>query len=174
MGNATAAEDVRSDYLCGFFLTQFFLFMSLRLLSVLLLGASLLFTACKSQEEEDDVLIQEYLTEKGLTAQKTPEGLYYIIEEEGNGEFPVLSDDVTVDYTGYLLDGSIFDSTNGSAATFPLSGVILGWQIGIPKFSKGGKGKLLIPSNLAYGDSSPGAGIPANSVLIFDVHLIDF
>lgn len=119
--------------------------------------------------------IETFLADNNLTAQRTADDLFYIIEEEGNGVFPALSDDVTVDYHGYFTNNSVFDSSvnRGTPATFPLSGVIEGWQKGIPLFSKGGKGKLILPSRLAYGVRGTN-GIPGNSVLVFDVHLIRF
>ncbi len=119
--------------------------------------------------------IEQYLEDNNLSAQRTADDLFYIIEEEGNGEFPDINNEVTVDYHGYFTDGRVFDSSvdRGTPATFPLSRVIRGWQEGIPLFSKGGKGVLLIPSHLAYGEQGTN-GIPGNSVLIFDVDLIDF
>ncbi len=119
--------------------------------------------------------IEEYLADNNLTAQRTDNDLFYIIEEEGNGEFPNITDDVTVDYHGYFPNGQVFDSSidRGSPLTFPLTGVIRGWQEGIPLFSKGGKGILLIPSHLAYGEQGTN-GIPGNQVIIFDVNLLDF
>lgn len=119
--------------------------------------------------------IEQYLEDNNLSAQRTDSDLFYIIEEEGNGEFPNINDEVTVDYHGYFPNGEVFDSSvdRGTPATFPLSRVISGWQEGIPLFSKGGKGVLLIPSHLAYGEDGP-PGIPDNAVLIFDVDLIDF
>ena len=80
----------------------------------------------------------------------SPDGLYYIIDSTGTGTNPTVSSTVTVKYKGYLLDETVFDqSTTGY--TIALSNVIAGWQIGIPKFKKGGKGKLLIPRNLFLG-----------------------
>lgn len=118
----------------------------------------------------DTGLINSYLTDNDLTAKQHSSGLQYIISKEGNGIYPSISSTVTVQYSGYLLDGTKFDS---GTATFPLSNVIQGWQIGIPLFKKGGRGKLLIPSYLAYGSSGT-TNIPANSPLIFDVYLISF
>lgn len=126
--------------------------------------------------EDNFTEIEEYLADNGLTAEKTESGLYYIIEEEGDGVHPIPSSTVTVHYHGYLTDGTVFDSSidRGTPAQFPLSGVIPGWQEGIPLFSKGGKGKLLIPHTLAYGCNPPTDEIPSLGVLIFDVELIDF
>ena len=120
-------------------------------------------------------LIENYLAKNDLEALSTPDGLYYIVETEGGGINPSGKDNVKVHYKGYLLDGSVFDSTydRGETAEFPLNKVIAGWQKGIPMFKKGGKGKLLIPSALAYGERGAGDKIPPNSVLIFDIELLD-
>ncbi len=135
------------------------------------------------QKMIDDKLIQDYLSANGIEAKKTESGIYYTIKNKGNGQNPTIQNQVTVHYTGRLLDGTIFDSSipenmpnralSGEPVTFPLSGVVQGWQEGIPLFEKGGSGVLYLPSHLAYGEQSPGAGIPANAVLIFDVDLID-
>ena len=140
----------------------------------LFLPVVFLFSACGDQSEKDQEIILNYLEENNLTAERTEEGVYYIIDNPGTGENPTVNDDVKVHYEGYFLDGTVFDSSiaRGTPAEFPLRGVIQGWQIGIPLFKEGGKGTLLIPSWLAYG-SSARSGIPANSVLIFDVELIE-
>ncbi len=117
--------------------------------------------------------IETYLADNSLDADTTSSGLRYIIEEEGTGNFPDLNDMVEVHYKGYFLNGDVFDQTTGTAATFPLNGVIPGWQEGMQLFKKGGNGILFLPSKLGYGITPP-AGIPTNSVLIFDVELVDF
>lgn len=131
--------------------------------------------AASAQNTIDEDLIKKYIKEKGLTAKKTPDGIYYVIEKEGEGSNPTVQSTVEVHYKGTLLDGSTFDSSydRGEAATFLLARVVPGWQKGIPLFKKGGKGTLLIPSSLAYGKRGAGAKIPANSVLRFDIELID-
>lgn len=93
----------------------------------------------------------------------------------GNGKAVVVTDNVTVHYTGWLAtDGTVFDSSvqRGQPATFPLSGVIQGWQEGIPGMKVGGKRRLVIPAELAYGSQGTG-GIPPNSALVFEVELIN-
>ena len=138
-----------------------------------------LMVACGSDGNElvdNATQIQEYIASNNLDAQEVGDtGLFYVVSNEGDGEFPNIDNDVTVHYHGTFLDGSVFDSSvaRGEPANFPLSGVIVGWQLGIPKFSRGGSGKLIIPSDLAYGPRGTN-GIPGNSVLIFDVELIDF
>jgi len=134
------------------------------------------FTACGKEEDylaRDKQIIEDYLKEKGLTASSTSEGIYYVIDNPGGSDHPNVYSTVKVHYKGYLTDGTVFDQTSGSAATFNLSSTIAGWQIGIPKFGKGGKGKLLIPSDYAYGSQAT-TDIPAHSVLIFDIVLSDF
>ena len=123
--------------------------------------------------ENNIIEIESYLAENNIKAEKTDSNLFYVVEQEGDGTHPALTDDVTVHYKGYFLNGQVFDSSfdRGVPATFPLNRVVEGWQEGIPKFSRGGRGKLFIPSNLGYG-SMPPPGIPANAVLVFDVELL--
>ena len=100
--------------------------------------------------------------------------MYYVIEEEGIGEHPNIYSLVTVNYKGYLLDGTVFDETlPDEPIQFQLFQVIPGWQEGIQKFRTEGSGKLLIPSELGYGSDAQ-SDIPANSVLIFDIELLSF
>lgn len=136
----------------------------------------MLIAGCKKDDdlrEKDDRIINEYLTQQGLTAQKTESGLYYIVEVPGVFPRPTINSNVTVHYKGYLTNKKVFDTTEGGEpATFALSEVIEGWQEGMQLFGEGGKGTLLIPSYLGYG-SAIMPGIPANSVLIFDFHLIN-
>ncbi len=133
--------------------------------------------ACQTQQAKlDEDIILEYIANNSLAAQATPEGVYYVIDLEGSGVYPSLSSAVTVQYEGSLTDGTIFDSTfdTGTPVTFPLSGVISGWQIGIPKFREGSSGILIIPSELAYGSNPPaGSGIPPDAVLVFRVEVLE-
>jgi len=142
-----------------------------------LIVAIVLFSACKkedSQAEKDDKIIQQYLSDNNIQATKDDSGIYYLITVEGTGDHPDINSEVTVKYKGYLTNGAVFDQTTGnSSATFPLNGLIRGWQIGIPKLKQGGKGTFLIPSALGYGSSAV-ENIPANSVLIFDIELVSF
>ncbi|MEM7163597.1 MAG: FKBP-type peptidyl-prolyl cis-trans isomerase [Bacteroidota bacterium] len=131
--------------------------------------------ACNKEEkqaEEDRQIILDYIANNNLNAVEGNEGLFYVIENPGSGDQPGINSTVTVDYRGYFTDGSTFDQSGAGGATFPLTGVIRGWQIGIPLFKEGGTGKLLIPSALGYGENGTG-GIPGNTVILFDIDLID-
>ena len=125
-----------------------------------------------SQATADDNAIKKYLSENNLNATATGSGLYYLISTQGSGVNPTANSNVTVVYKGFLLDGTVFDQSKSTGFNTDLKNVIAGWQEGMPYFKKGGKGKLLIPSALGYGTQATG-GIPANSVLIFDVELLD-
>jgi FKBP-type peptidyl-prolyl cis-trans isomerase len=103
-----------------------------------------------------------------------PDGLCYEILEPGKGPAPKPSDTVTAHYTGVLIDGTIFDSSiqRGAPAEFPLDQVIPGWTEGLQKIAKGGKIRLYIPPDLAYGDDLR-PGIPPASTLVFEIEIID-
>lgn len=125
---------------------------------------------------EGEVVIQAYLKDKGLQAQQTESGLYYVINEPGTGEKAAAGKTVSVHYTGKFLDGSEFDSSvkRGEPISFPLGRgqVIKGWDEGLTYFATGGKGMLIIPPHLGYGSQARGP-IPANSVLVFDVEMVE-
>ena len=101
-------------------------------------------------------------------------GLQYEILQEGAGVRPSINSKVTTHYHGTLIDGTVFDSSvkRGQPATFPLRGVIRGWQEGIPLMMVGAKYRFYIPQELAYGMRSPSPAIPPGSALIFDVELL--
>ncbi|MCH5237478.1 MAG: FKBP-type peptidyl-prolyl cis-trans isomerase [Muribaculaceae bacterium] len=104
----------------------------------------------------------------------TESGLQYVIDKEGTGAQPSATDEVTVHYTGRLLDGTVFDSSvnRGEPATFPLNRVIPGWTEGVQLMKEGAKYTFFIPSDLAYGPQGIPNAIPPHSTLIFDVELI--
>ena len=113
---------------------------------------------------------------EGLETKKTESGLEYIIVKEGTGDFPKAGDQVFVHYTGYLIEGKIFDSSveRGQPLPFPLGTgrVIKGWDEGVALLQTGGKARLIIPPDLAYGEKGYPGLIPANATLTFDVELI--
>lgn len=118
----------------------------------------------------------EYL-EKNKTqpgVKTTASGLQYIVEKEGTGKTPTAKDTVKCHYKGTLTNGEQFDSSydRGQPAEFPVSGVIPGWTEALQLMKVGGKMKLFIPPELAYGAAGR-PGIPPNSVLVFEVELVD-
>ncbi|MGH7994534.1 MAG: FKBP-type peptidyl-prolyl cis-trans isomerase, partial [Limisphaerales bacterium] len=100
--------------------------------------------------------------------------LQYKVIKSGTGESPKLTDTVKVHYQGTLTDGTIFDSSiqRGQPVSFPVNRVIPGWTEALQLMKVGDKWQLFIPAKLAYGDQSPTAAIPPNSVLIFEVELL--
>ncbi|WP_345742924.1 FKBP-type peptidyl-prolyl cis-trans isomerase [Algibacter mikhailovii] len=119
---------------------------------------------------ENDQQINSYLSANNLEAQKTDSGLYYIIDEPGDGAQVTLQDEVSLTYKGYFTNEQVFDES-ASSVNFNLANLIPGFAEGLTKFKEGGSGTLFIPSHLAYGNSAIG-GLPAGSVLIFDVEVI--
>lgn len=140
--------------------------------------------ASAAQQGVSDVAtIEEFLKSKNITNyKKTASGLIYVVHKEGTGDKPKEGQQVTVNYTGALLNGTKFDSNiekefgHVEPFTFPLGkkAVIQGWDEGFALLNKGTKATLYLPSNLGYGPTGAGDKIPANSILVFDVELIDF
>lgn len=146
---------------------------------ILLFVAALTFASCVNNDDEPivaaSVQIEQYLMDNNITGETTTStGLIYLIDEPGGAEKPALADTITINYSGYITDGTVFDETTGDPRTFPLRNLIAGWQEGIPLIGRGGKIKLICPPNLAYGNSPRGDVIKAGSVLVFDIELVDF
>ncbi len=127
--------------------------------------------ATKNKKAGEDFL-KANKSKKGVKTTKS--GLQYTITKEGSGKSPKPTDTVKVHYKGSLIDGTEFDSSykRNAPAEFPLNGVIPGWTEGIPLMKTGGKATLFVPSALAYGEAGR-PGIPPNSVLVFDVELLE-
>lgn len=104
-----------------------------------------------------------------------PSGLQYEILVEGDGPIPEAKNKVTTHYTGMLIDGTVFDSSvqRGEPISFPVGGVIQGWQEALQLMPQGSKWKLYIPENLAYGARGAGGVIPPFATLIFEIELLD-
>jgi FKBP-type peptidyl-prolyl cis-trans isomerase FkpA len=147
--------------------------------------AAILFMSCNDKKKEETITpapittnavsnneaeIVKYIADNHLKATRTASGLYYVIEEEGKGKQPTADSEVTVAYKGYFTNKTVFDQSDEKGISFPLSGVIAGWTEGIQYFKEGGKGILLIPSDLGYGPQGQGP-IPGGSVLVFDIKL---
>lgn len=126
----------------------------------------------EENQKQADAFFAENKDKEGVMT--TDSGLQYMVLEEGDGPKPSVDDRVTVHYTGTLLDGTKFDSSvdRGQPATFPVKGVIQGWQEAIPLMSVGSKYKLWIPPNLAYGANGQGPVIGPNAALVFEVELL--
>jgi FKBP-type peptidyl-prolyl cis-trans isomerase FkpA len=131
----------------------------------------------KKQLIEDTGIIDSYLDEKKIISLESESGLRYIIQEEGTGPNPRPGDSVIVNYTGMLLDGTVFESSRqlGKPYSFPFGqGVVIkGWDEGIALMNKGSKYIFYIPSPLAYGDRGMSAFIKPNSILVFEIELMD-
>lgn len=143
------------------------------------------------QLEKDQTIIEDYLVNNNLEAQTTEDGIAVVTLESGNGEYPKEGDLVKVNYAVRLLNGTLIDTSNEALAkennlynpnrdyapyefTLGRGEVIRGWDLGIPEVDKGGKAKLFIPSSLGYGARNNGGPIPPNSVLMFDIEVVDF
>eukprot|EP00543_Licmophora_paradoxa_P001979 CAMPEP_0202456316 /NCGR_PEP_ID=MMETSP1360-20130828/13605_1 /ASSEMBLY_ACC=CAM_ASM_000848 /TAXON_ID=515479 /ORGANISM="Licmophora paradoxa, Strain CCMP2313" /LENGTH=253 /DNA_ID=CAMNT_0049076085 /DNA_START=114 /DNA_END=875 /DNA_ORIENTATION=+ len=123
-------------------------------------------------KKDGDEFLQNFL-DCNDEAVKTDSGLVYCPMKEGEGKQPTTDNTVEVHYHGQLTDGTVFDSSvdRGQTISFPLSGVIKGWQEGLAMMKEGGKATLVIPSDLAYGDAGSGETIPPGATLKFEVEL---
>ncbi len=113
-----------------------------------------------------------FASSNGLTMTEHSSGLQYQIISAGVGATATLTSEVSVRYTGKMMDGSVFETVTGTPVKFTLGQVIPGWQLAIPLIQEGGLIRVLIPSSLAYGCTGSGS-IPGNSVLYFEIQLVD-
>ncbi|MFV8342434.1 FKBP-type peptidyl-prolyl cis-trans isomerase [Flavobacterium sp. XS2P39] len=132
--------------------------------------------SCSKDKEVDYIAqnekeISAYVAKNNLTVQRSASGLYYVVSDEGTGEQPITTSNVTVAYKGYFTNGSVFDQSKAEGISFNLQEVVKGWTEGITYFKEGGSGILLVPAHLGYGNND-NKGIPGGSVLIFEVKLI--
>jgi FKBP-type peptidyl-prolyl cis-trans isomerase FklB len=118
--------------------------------------------------------LAQYKSRPGVKALDS--GVLYRVLNEGSGESPKPTDTVTVNYRGTLVDGTEFDSSakHGAPATFPVNGVISGWQQVLPLMKRGAKWEIAVPSAAAYGErGTPGGPIGPNETLVFEIELLD-
>jgi FKBP-type peptidyl-prolyl cis-trans isomerase FkpA len=130
-------------------------------------------TVASSSEQQN---VKKYIDSLGINATLHSSGFYYQIVTKGSGSAPGVCSRVTVTYIGQLANGSVFDQQTD--ALFTLGGLIPGWKQGLPLILKGGEIKLYLPPSFGYAgvpqtDKNGNVLIPAYSILIFDINLID-
>ena len=133
---------------------------------------SVKFAMANEQLIKEDQSLQNYMKERNWVGNKTPSGLYVVVDQEGTGTQVATGKETTVKYAGRLLDETEFDSGEYTL-TIGNREVIAGWEEGLTHFKKGGKGKLLIPSKLGYGERGYPPKIGPNQALVFDVEIIE-
>ncbi|MCB0631757.1 MAG: FKBP-type peptidyl-prolyl cis-trans isomerase [Saprospiraceae bacterium] len=134
----------------------------------------------ENQNERDQNAIVDYAIEQLLPLERTPSGLFYYIQEPGEGELLKWADYIKVDYQGYFLDGKVFDDTRkrGKPLQFYIGNMIKGWNEGLQLVAPGGRILLAVPSALAYGkdglpDGKGGLLVPENTPLVFEVEVLE-
>ena len=129
--------------------------------------------ASKKNIEEGEKFMEQFGEQEGVVT--TDSGLMYRVVVEGPGQKPTATDTVVVHYRGSLVNGRIFDDSyqRGEPATFPLDGIIAGWQEVLQLMTEGSTWEVVIPSNLAYGERGAPPSIPPNSALVFTIELIE-
>lgn len=128
------------------------------------------------EEKAMQEVVRKVEQETGKQAHRGPAGLFYVVLAEGSGASPKVTDTVRIHYTGWLTDGTKFDSSvdRGQPAEFPLGSLIPGWRVGVPLMKVGEKRKLILPPHLGYGKAgAPGGRIPPDAILIFDIELLE-
>jgi len=129
--------------------------------------------AGKAHKESGEKYLAENAKKDGVIT--LPSGLQYQVLKEGNGKKPSAKDSVKCHYEGFLIDGTVFDSSiqRGEPAVFGLQQVIAGWTEGLQLMQEGAKYRFFIPYRLAYGEGGAGSSIPPFAALVFDVELIE-
>lgn len=135
------------------------------------LEAKLKIKAMENKKISDDYLEANKKKKHVIT---TKSGLQYRVIKKGKGKIPTSEDTIVVEYTGKLVDGTEFGSTasHGGPASFPLKGGIVGWQEALKMMPQGSKWEIVVPYNLAYGETGQGT-IGPNQILIFEVELLE-
>ena len=126
----------------------------------------------ENNKKEGEAFLAENKKKDGVKT--LPSGLQYKVTKAGTGKKPKLTDTVTTQYRGTLIDGTEFDSSyrRGQPVSFPVTGVIPGWTEALQLMEEGAKWQLFIPPNLAYGERGAGRDIGPNATLIFDIELV--
>lgn len=126
----------------------------------------------EQNKQAGEAFLAENKTKRGVT--ELANGIQYIVENEGDGERPDVTDTVVVHYRGALIDGTEFDSSYSRGEPLPVSleGVIPGWQEIVPLMKVGSKWQVFIPAEMGYGENAAGPVIGPNSTLVFDIELL--
>ena len=126
----------------------------------------------ENNKKEGEAFLAENKKKDGVKT--LPSGLQYKVTKAGTGKKPKLTDTVTTQYRGTLIDGTEFDSSyrRGQPVSFPVTGVIPGWTEALQLMEEGAKWQLFIPPNLAYGERGAGRDIGPNATLIFEIELV--
>jgi FKBP-type peptidyl-prolyl cis-trans isomerase FklB len=129
-------------------------------------------TLAKKNLETGKAFLADNKKKAGVVA--TASGLQYKVLKAGKGKQPKATDTVEVHYRGTLLNGTEFDSSyqRNQTATFPIHGVIKGWQEALPLMKEGAKWQVWIPADLAYGERGAGRAIGPNETLVFEIELL--
>ncbi|MET0464529.1 MAG: FKBP-type peptidyl-prolyl cis-trans isomerase [Chitinophagaceae bacterium] len=156
----------------------------MRKILALALLVSVLFAGCSKDDNEckydvcgtvapeiEIAAVQNHITSKGIIAERHCSGVYYTVENPGTGKNPTPCSNVLVKYKGYLTNDAVFDQAVNPVA-FNLGGLINGWRSVLPSLKAGGRIVLYIPPSLGYGNRASGS-IPANSIIIFEIDLLD-
>ena len=127
-----------------------------------------------NQNQIDENALIDYAIEKGLDVKRTDSGIYYVVEEEGNGEVMVNGQPFQAHYSGYFLDGKVFDSSyqRGQPIAATVGAMNAAWNEALQTFPVGSKLKLLIPSRMGYGARGFPGFVPPNTPLVFDMHIL--
>lgn len=129
----------------------------------------------KIMAEQEKTDLAKYLADNKITTKPLPNGIIYIETKKGSGPSPDSLSTVKIHYHGTKFDGTVFDSSKERNEPYvtPLMDVIPGWRLAVPMMKKGGKAKVIIPSDLAYGPYGSGGRIPPFTTLVFELELID-
>ena len=160
------------------------MYQSMKKFLVLALAIITLFSGCSKDEDKCEYdtcgikapdaeiqAVQAHITSKGINAVQHCSGVFYTVEVEGTGNKPTPCSNVLVKYKGYLTDNTVFAPQTGPSA-LNLGGLVNGWRSVLPSLKAGGRIVLYIPPSLGYGNQ-PNGPIPANSIIIFEIDLVD-
>ena len=130
----------------------------------------------QTQDQKDENAIIDYAVDKGLNVKKTASGLYYVVHKEGDGAILIDNQPFKTHYSGYFLDGKVFDSSynRGEPLTASVGMMNAGWNEALKMFKVGSKVQLLLPSRLGYGARGFPGFVPPNTPIAFDMEIMPF